>query len=131
MTALYLPPIPSEIQAPTSPKLEYFALKYGIHGTLFGLFDRALCEIKQLRFCEIYHHLGYSYSTKEKRDGKSYIIPEEEISEYRHAIMSVGLMEAHNDGANYSLPIGEKRWVLPDEPQYQQLSVLRVLDYVH
>ena len=90
-----------------------FTEKYGIHGTLLAAEGRALMEVRQLDF--------KLRSYVEKCDA----IPKEERQDYNRALMHSGLfLTAVGAGAQYNVPIGSKRWVRPDEPEYEALKAL-------
>lgn len=96
-----------------------FTEKYGIHGTLLAVDGRALLEVRQLDF------KLRSYAEKCEA------IPEDERQDYTRALMLSGLfITAVGAGAQYNVPIGSKRWVKPDEPEYEALSGLPVVGYV-
>jgi hypothetical protein len=90
-----------------------FTEKYGIHGTLLAVDGRALLEVRQLNF-----------KLRDYADGCE-AIPKDQRQDYTRALMHSGLfLTAYGAGAQYNVPIGNKRWVHPHEPEYEALKAL-------
>ena len=74
--------------------------------------DRALCEVRQLNFETVAH-------------GDGLAIPEEERPAYTRAIWKdARTLSAFQKGAQYNVPVGAKRWVLPTDEMYNVLERL-------
>ena len=127
------------VEQPVNDDIKYFAEKYGFHGTLCSMgrpnSPLALTEVMQLDFSSRYHRPknyepfpeGYDQAKIEK-----HAIPtdDETLLRWTHAICSnPTVAEAHYERARYNQPIGAKEWIVSDDPRYEALAKLPVLDY--
>lgn len=116
---MILQPGRSAVETEGNEAINRFTEKYGIHGTLFTIESHALIEVRQIDF-----------TLRDYMEDMT-AIPWNERQAYTRALMESGLfLTAVGQGRKYNVPVGEGRWIKPDEPTYAILKRLPVLGYV-
>ncbi len=117
---MLLSPEPRSILTKNNKTLEEFALKYGKEGLLYSLSDHAVLKIKQLDFSNV------AYADE------CMAIPNDEKKNYMKSICGdPQVYISYNSGAQYNVPIEEKKWINIQDIRYQKyINSYPVIGYV-